>query len=57
MLVRVLLYTIAVTLTLFLMLLPVQAYIPAFPTNDTADAIANDLNKKDASQLILMWYE
>lgn len=57
MLVQVPLHTMVVTYSLFALLLQVQAYIPAFPTNDTADAIANDLNKKDASQLILMWYE
>ena len=55
MLVQVPLHTMVVTYSLFALLLQVQAYIPAFPTNDTADPIANDLNAKDTSQLNVMW--
>jgi hypothetical protein len=36
---------------------PVHAYIPAFPTNDTQDAIQNGLNVTDVSTLSLLWYE
>ena len=55
MLVQVPLCTMTVTYSLFALLLQVQAYIPAFPTNDTADPIANDLNAKDTSQLNVTW--
>ena len=57
MLVQVPLHTMAVTFGLFVLLLPVQAYVPAFPTNDTADAISNDLNAKDTSLLNVTWIE
>ena len=39
-----------------LLLLPVQAYIPAVPTNDTNVAIADGLNVTDISRVYLQWY-
>ena len=53
MLVKVPLHATAVTFSLFVLLLPVQAYIPAIPTNDTTAAIANGLNTKDHSIMAL----
>ncbi|KAH9987010.1 hypothetical protein BJV74DRAFT_843152 [Russula compacta] len=41
---------------LLLVLLPVSAYIPASPTNDTDLAIQNGLNVTDTSRVILQWY-
>ena len=58
MLVQAPLYPVAVTLSLFVLLLPVQAYIPAIPTNDTAAAIAKGLtspNVTNVSQLFVSW--
>jgi len=37
-------------------LLPVSAYIPAVPTNDTSLAIKGGLNITDVSRVILQWY-
>ena len=54
--VRVPLQTLAVTSGLFSLLLPVQAYIPAIPTNDTAVATANWTNVTETSQLVIEWY-
>ena len=56
MLVEFPLQTMAVTFSLFFLLLPVQAYIPAIPTNDTAAAIANGTNVTETSQLVIEWY-
>jgi hypothetical protein len=42
-----LLQTIAVAIGLFVLLLPVHAYIPAVPTNNTNAAIADGLNVTD----------
>lgn len=36
--------------------LPVSAYIPATPTNDTNLAIQDGLNVTDQSRLFLQWY-
>ena len=55
MLVRVRLHTMTVTFGLFVLLLPVRAYIPAIPTNDTAVAIANKLNTTETSRLNIEW--
>lgn len=41
---------------LLIVLLPVSAYIPASPTNDTNLAIQNGLNVTDTSRVILQWY-
>ena len=57
MLVQVPLHTMAVTFSLFVLLLPVQAYIPASPTNNTADAISYELNAKDISLLTIAVFE
>jgi hypothetical protein len=38
------------------LLLPVYAYIPAVPTNDTNLAIQDGLNVTDTSRVILQWY-
>jgi hypothetical protein len=35
--------------------LPVSAYIPAVPTNDTSLAIQGGLNITDVSRVILQW--
>ncbi|KAH9032435.1 hypothetical protein EDB85DRAFT_2145555 [Lactarius pseudohatsudake] len=51
-----LLHTIAVAIGLFVLLLPVQAYIPMVPTNDTNAAIADGLNVTDVSRVYLEWY-
>ncbi|KAI9442778.1 hypothetical protein BJY52DRAFT_1194756 [Lactarius psammicola] len=51
-----LLHTIAVAIGLLALLLPVQAYIPAVPTNDTNAAIADGLNVTDISRVYLQWY-
>ena len=56
MLVEFPLQTMAVTFSLFFLLLPIQAYIPAIPTNDTAVAIANGTNVTETSQLVIEWY-
>jgi hypothetical protein len=37
-------------------LLPVSAYIPAVPTNDTSLAIQDGLNVTDISRVLLQWY-
>jgi hypothetical protein len=39
-----------------LLLLPVSAYIPAVPTNDTDLAIHDGLNVTDISRVVLQWY-
>jgi hypothetical protein len=46
---------LAVAIGLFL-LLPVQAYIPATPSNDTTQAIADGLNVTDISRVYFQWY-
>ncbi len=51
-----LLHIIAVAIGLLVLLLPVQAYIPAIPTNDTSVAIADGLNVTDISRVYLQWY-
>lgn len=51
-----LLRTVAVAISLLVLLLPVQAYIPAIPTNDTNAAIADGLNVTDISRVYLQWY-
>ena len=56
MLFQVPLQTMAVTFTLFYLLLPVQAHIPAIPTNDTAVAFSNGTNVTETSQLVIEWY-
>jgi hypothetical protein len=38
------------------LLIPVSAYIPASPTNDTNLAIQDGLNVTDVSRVILQWY-
>ena len=38
------------------LLLPVSAYIPAVPTNNTDLAIQDGLNVSDVSRVILQWY-
>ena len=48
-------HTTAVAISLFL-LLQVQAYIPATPTNDTTQAIADGLNVTDISRIYFQWY-
>ena len=48
-------HTAAVAISLFL-LLQVQAYIPATPTNDTTQAIADGLNVTDVSRVYFQWY-
>lgn len=53
--VTVRLQTMAVTLGLFSLFLPVHAYIPAIPTNDTV-AIATGTNVTETSQLVIEWY-
>lgn len=47
---------LAVAIGLLVLLLPVQAYIPAAPTNDTNVAIADGLNVSDISRVYLQWY-
>lgn len=47
--------TTAVAISFFL-LLQVQAYIPATPTNDTTQAIADGLNVTDISRVYFQWY-
>ncbi|KAF8494742.1 hypothetical protein F5888DRAFT_1616799 [Russula emetica] len=42
---------------LLFLLLPVSAYIPAVPTNDTSLAIQDGLNVTDVSRVILQWYK
>ena len=54
--VRVPLQTLAVTFGLFSLLLPVQAYIPAVPTNDTAVTFANGTTVTESSRLVIEWY-
>ena len=56
MLFQVPLQTMAVTFSLFSLLLPVQAYVPAIPTNDTAVSIASGTNVTETSQLVVEWY-
>ena len=56
MLVQVPFQTMAVIFTLLSLLLPVQAYVPAIPTNDTAVAIASGTNVTETSQLVVEWY-
>ena len=56
MLVQVPLQTMAVTFILFSLLLPVQAYIPAIPTNDTAVVMSSGMNVTETSQLVIEWY-
>ena len=51
-----LIHTIAVAIGLLVPLLPVQAYIPAVPTNDTSTAIADGLNVTDISRVYLQRY-
>lgn len=41
---------------IFAAFLPVSAYIPAEPTNDTNLAIQDGLNVTDQSRLFLQWY-
>lgn len=48
--------TIAVAISFLVLLLPVQAYIPAIPTNDTSAAIADGLNVTDISRVYFQWY-
>lgn len=43
-------------IALLCLLLPVSAYIPAVPTNDTGLAIHDGLNVTDVSRVILQWY-
>ena len=52
---RVRLHTMAVTFGIFVLHLPVRAYVPAIPTNDTAVAIANGLNVTETSRLNIEW--
>lgn len=40
---------------LLALFLPVSAYIPAVPTNDTGLAIQDGLNTSDVSRVILQW--
>jgi hypothetical protein len=47
---------LAAAIGFFLLLLPVQAYIPATPTNDTTQAIADGLNVTDISRVYFQWY-
>ena len=56
MLFQVPLQTMAVTFSLLSLLLPVQAYVPAIPTNDTAVSIASGTNVTETSQLVVEWY-
>ena len=56
MLFQVPLQTMAVTFSLLSLLLPVQAYVPAIPTNDTAVSIARGTNVTETSQLVVEWY-
>ena len=56
MLVQVPLQTMAVTFSVFSLLLPVQAYIPAIPTNYTGVAFSNGTNVTETSQLVVEWY-
>ncbi|KAF8268188.1 hypothetical protein EI94DRAFT_1829676 [Lactarius quietus] len=51
-----LLHTTAVVISLLILLLPAQAYIPAVPTNDTTLAIADGLNVSDISRIYFQWY-
>ena len=53
--VQVPLQIMAGTFSLFALHLPVRAYIPAIPTNDTAVAIANGLNMTETSRLNVEW--
>lgn len=50
------LHPTAVAISLFFVLFPVQAYIPAIPTNDTNTAIADGLNVTDTSRIYFQWY-
>ena len=45
-----------ILIALLFLLLPVSAYIPAVPTNDTGLAIQGGLNVTDVSRVILQWY-
>jgi hypothetical protein len=45
-----------ILIALLALLLPVSAYIPAVPTNDTNLAIQGGLNVSDVSRVILQWY-
>lgn len=45
-----------ILIALLSLLLPVSAYIPAVPTNDTGLAIQDGLNVTDISRVILQWY-
>jgi len=45
-----------ILIALLSLLLPVSAYIPAVPTNDTGLAIQGGLNVTDISRVILQWY-
>ena len=56
MVVQVPFQTMAVIFTLFSLLLPVQTYVPAIPTNDTAVSIASGTNVTETSQLVVEWY-
>ena len=56
MLVQVPLQTMGVIFILFSLLLPVQAYIPAIPTNDTATVMSSGTNVTETSQLVIEWY-
>ncbi|KAH9055531.1 hypothetical protein EDB87DRAFT_1640088 [Lactarius vividus] len=51
-----LLHSIVVAIGLLVLLLPVHAYIPMVPTNDTNVAIADGLNITDISRVYLQWY-
>jgi hypothetical protein len=46
----------ALAISLLFLLFPVQAYIPAIPTNDTGTAIADGLNVTDTSRVYFQWY-
>jgi hypothetical protein len=48
--------TVAIATSLLAVLLPVRAYIPAIPTNDTNAAVADGLNLTDISRVYLQWY-
>jgi hypothetical protein len=47
---------ITLLIGLLVVLLPVFAYIPAIPTNDTNAAIQGGLNVTDISRVCLQWY-
>jgi hypothetical protein len=47
---------ITLLIGVLVVLLPVFAYIPAIPTNDTNLAIQGGLNVTDISRVFLQWY-